>query len=672
MVLPDLETLLLRLSPGQRRALAQPGVEDALLALLGGMQMDLESGASSLLEESQTQQESINKTLFSAFEAAWDGMAILNAEQRYVYLNEAHLRTYGYERLEELQGKSWRMLYGADELRRFDEEIIPLLQESGWWRGEAVGRRCDGTSFDQELTLLRAGDTNLICVVKDISSRKEAERALRESETKYRKLFDLAPEAIVVFDPQTEKVFEANPRACELYGLSKEELLKKSLKEFTVDVPRGEQQLYSILYKGPQSNFETTHFSKDGRNTLLLVNSVSIEYRGRPAILSFLRDVTELKKAETERARLFAAVEQATETVVITDAAGVIQYANPSFERTSGYTPDEALGKNPSFLKSGKQDGAFYRSMWETLKKGLPWQGHFVNRRKGGGLYEEEASISPVKDANGVIMGYVGVKRDVTAELAQAARLQHADKLAALGEFMSNYAHRVKNFLYALSINLAVSKRSIEKDPPDMENAKAYLGISIGELEKLIRFNRETLGYSRRENLRIERFNVNKLAEEVYDQTRLKLEGCGIELGMQLSTVSPVNGDYRALKDGLVNLVTNAQDAMPVGGRMIIRTDVIKIEVGDVEATTVPPGVYVRLCVQDTGDGIEEAVVPHIFEPFYTTKESGKGTGLGLAQVWSTMHQLGGGIDVDTERGKGATFRLYLPALAESVGTGEG
>src|SRR5690606_34813956 len=141
----------------------------------------------------------------------------------------------------------------------------------------------------------------------------------------------------------------------------------------------------------------------------------------------------ESQLAEASHARLAMAVEQAAETIVITDPDSTILYANPSFERTSGYTCAEALGQTPKLFRSGKHDDEFYRLMWAQLDAGETWRGHFINRRKDGTLYEEDATISPVRDNTGKVVNFVAVKRDVTREIQLEAHLLQAQKMESIG-----------------------------------------------------------------------------------------------------------------------------------------------------------------------------------------------------------------------------------------------
>ena len=165
------------------------------------------------------------------------------------------------------------------------------------------------------------------------------------------------------------------------------------------------------------------------------------------------RDITERKARRRLQRRLAAAVEQAAETIVITDVPGAILYVNPAFEKITGYSRQEALGQNPRVLKSGKHDAAFYRQMWHTLVKGEVWHGHFINQRKDGTLYEEDASITPIRDAAGQIVNYVAVKRDVSREVQLDVQLRQAQKMEAVGQLAGGVAHDFNNMLAVIRGN---------------------------------------------------------------------------------------------------------------------------------------------------------------------------------------------------------------------------
>ena len=191
-------------------------------------------------------------------------------------------------------------------------------------------------------------------------------------------------------------------------GRSSHELLQ-------TDHPLGMAQIDALLERDGQWKGELTQTTKDGRKLIVEGQwTVAVDAQGNKTVLEANRDITERKRAEAENLLLATAIEQAAETVVITDRDAKIQYVNPAFTRTTGYTRGEAIGQNPRILKSGQHDAKFYQEMWATLTAGKLWRGEFTNRRKDGTLYMEEATIAPVRDASGEITNYIAIKSDIT------------------------------------------------------------------------------------------------------------------------------------------------------------------------------------------------------------------------------------------------------------------
>ena len=194
------------------------------------------------------------------------------------------------------------------------------------------------------------------------------------------------------------------------------------------------------------------------------------------------QDITIRKQAEIDRERLLSAIEQSHETIVITDTDGNIQYTNPSFEETSGYSCSEVQGQNPRVLKSGVQDQTFYKQLWETISAGNTWTGRMVNKRKDGALYTEDVAITPVKDRQGIIVNYVGVKRDVTKDLELEKRISQAQRMEAIGTLAGGIAHDFNNLLFPI---IGISEMLLEDLPEESleyENAKEILfGCEAGK-----------------------------------------------------------------------------------------------------------------------------------------------------------------------------------------------
>jgi len=377
-----------------------------------------------------------------------------------------------------------------------------------------------------------------------------------------------------------------------------------------------------------------------------------------------IEDETARRTAEEARVRLATAVEQSGETIVITDIYGTILYANPVFEKSTGYTCAEALGKNPRILKSGRHDEEFYRRMWETLKRGEVWSGHFFNRRKDGTLYEEDATISPVRDTRGEIVNFVAVKRDITHEMQLEAQLREAQKMEAIGQLAGGVAHDFNNILAAILMQSELD--AMTENIPD--NVRVGLREISSYAERAASLTRQLLLFSRRQVMQARDLELNDLVTSLVKMLRRII---GEDVGMQLNLhpkALRTHGDSGMLDQVLLNLVVNARDAMPGGGRITIETGEKFFTPG--EAALIPdasPGRKVCLRVIDTGSGIGPENLVRIFEPFFTTKEPGKGTGLGLATVFGIVKQHGGWLTVKSEVGRGATFEAFFPAIETTV-----
>jgi two-component system cell cycle sensor histidine kinase/response regulator CckA len=358
---------------------------------------------------------------------------------------------------------------------------------------------------------------------------------------------------------------------------------------------------------------------------------------------------------------LRTAVEQAAESVVVTDARGVIVYVNPAFERITGYRSDEVVGQTPLILKSGAQDAAFYENLWATLTAGRVWQGRFVNRRKDGSLYTEEATICPVRDARGVVVNYAAVKRDVTRELLLEEQYYRAQKMEAVGRLTAGIAHDFNNILTAIDGFAELVSLALAPNDPLQESIRMVLN-SGHHAESLIG---QLLAFSRKQAARPATLKLNEVVAAVDKMLRRVI---GEDITLQVTLLPglwPIRADMSQVEQVILNLAVNARDAMPRGGRLTIETANVTLD-GQYAGRRLDlqAGEYVLLMVGDTGIGMSEEVKARIFEPFFTTKED-QGTGLGLATVYGIVRQCGGDVRVHSQEGVGTTFEVYLPRVEQ-------
>ena len=389
-------------------------------------------------------------------------------------------------------------------------------------------------------------------------------------------------------------------------------------------------------------------------------------------------EIAERKLAAEERERLFTAIEQSADAIVITDTNWIITYVNPAFKVVTGYGGDEAIGRHLRFLKSAKHDRDFYRRIRETLKSGQVWSGRITHREKDGAFYETEATATPVRNESGAIISFVSSYRDITARLKLEKDLRQAHKMEALGALAGGIAHDFNNILAAILGNAEIALHKNLKCEPaqvNLENVIKAAGRAADLVRRILAFTRQT------EHLR-QAVPVVPLVEET-----LNLLAPSLPDSIKICSDTPsspeemvVLADPTEVHQVLINLCTNAAHAMlKKGGLLLVGLSrVIVSPSGNFKSPefapgwerSLDPGPYVCLSVSDTGTGIDPSVMERIFDPYFTTKPVGEGTGLGLSVVQGIVRSNGGAITVKSERGRGATFKVFLPALEKRTPAG--
>lgn len=510
--------------------------------------------------------------------------------------------------------------------------------------------------------------------LRELAERKRAEEALLRSEAKYRTLFEAAGEAIILskVDGVEFKVADCNASAITMFGGPYEQLVGTDIMDVSPPVQPdgrpskevGDEKIQAALQGQPQS-FEWRHCRFDGVefDAEVLLNRVDLgeeEYY----LQAIIRDVTERKRAEQERRRLSVVIEQAPESVIITDIDAAILYINPAFEQETGYTRTEVIGQNPRILQSGQHDPVFYEDLWTTLIAGKVWHGRIVNKKKDGTLYTIEATIGPVHNELGQIVNYVSMRRDVTRELQLEEQYMRSQRMEAVGQLTGGIAHDFNNLLTAINgFAELIQYRLLPDDPlQELINNILHSGRRAADLVK------QLLAFSRKQIIEPKVLNLNLVVVDMGAMLQ-RVIGENIQLKMMLSPdLWSVKVDPAQIEQIIANLAVNARDAMPDGGQLTIETGNVVLD-SDYVATHLgaQPGEHILLAMSDTGIGISEEVQAHIFEPFFTTKEVGKGTGLGLATVYGIVKQNNGNIWVYSEEGHGSTFKIYLPRSPEPM-----
>ena len=503
----------------------------------------------------------------------------------------------------------------------------------------------------------RDGETapfRVFSTFEDITGRKRAVEALRESEERFRSLVETLTDWVWEVDAGDRYVY-ASPRVAQVLGYTPEEILGRTPFDLMVPEEAARMREAFQVYKAGRRPFallENVNVRRDGRTVIMETSGTPVigpdgglrGYRGTD------RDITQRRQAETERRRLATAVDQATEAFLITDTQGVIEYVNPAFERITGYRGDEVIGLTPRIVKSGRQDVAFYEHLWRTILAGEVWTGTLINCRKDGTEYHEAMTITPLRDERGDVVRFVAVKADITARVDLERQLAQAQKMEAVGRLAGGVAHDFNNILQAMLTTTQLLGMPRDDDPSaPREEARELESL----VERASQLTRQLLLFSRRERTRPEPGDLNDVVRTVERLLR-RLLRANISVGVELAGEPlPVRADHGQLEQVMVNLAINASDAMPEGGALTITSGA---DGGD--------GVWFAL--SDTGGGIPAALREKIFEPFFTTKEPGRGTGLGLAVVHGIVAAHGGRIAVESADGGGTTFRVWLPRMADA------
>jgi PAS domain S-box-containing protein len=506
---------------------------------------------------------------------------------------------------------------------------------------------------------------------------REAERKLRQSEAWYRSILQDATVGIWIFEGKSLRY--TNNTCAQMFGYaSAEEMLEAGrtdfwaafihpqyharLQERAARAQKGETPPLSPYWEG---------IRKDGGRFWLQSTGQHITWEGRPAVLSFLADVTERKTAEDalqESERRFRSVTQlAHDAIISADARGVILTWNRGARTIFGYTEEEIVGQPLLRLIPERYRDAHQRELARLQVTGASQvQGktvELVGLRKDGSEFPLELSLTAWQAPQGPC--YSGIIRDITERKQWQAQLQQAQKMEAIGTLSGGIAHNFNNLLAIIIGYTELATADLSSTSPSRQYLQEVLTAS-NRARDLVQ---QILTFSRKSNAGRGPVHLPPLVKETLKLLRASLPAT-IEIRQHIDRqVGVVLADPTQMHQVLMNLCTNAEYAMrATGGVLEVRLEAVDLDEAFAAAhPEVKPGAYVRLTVQDTGCGIEPEVVGRIFEPFFTTKEVGEGTGMGLAVVHGIVTECGGTITVHSTPGKGTRFQIYLPCVPETV-----
>lgn len=459
-------------------------------------------------------------------------------------------------------------------------------------------------------------------------------------------------------------VLAHNEVFARLWGHDRENLigchLRQVMPESTFET--GKQHAMPLFENGAGDSYR---WVVEGRTYDVNVFPVRDAQGNVPSITVLALDVTEKLRDEEERVLLEAAINSAAESILVTDTNGVLEYVNPAFEELSGYSRSELEGRNYQDMGFGRQDEAFYGQVWQTILAGQVWSGNFVNCYRNGKTVHENATISPILDAGGDVHHFITVKRDVTRELQLEQQLQQAQKLEALGTMAGGIAHDMNNVFSIILGRCELALPTLDENEPAHESLEIITKTarrSSKMVKRLLTFARKNVGET----------GPLHIASMIQEQAKFMHSYLPSNVTVQEDirvTDEIIIADAAEVQQAFVNLVNNSNYAMqPGGGTLEIGLETVTVE-RPVMVTTgsLVPGSYVRLRIGDTGYGMDAETQLRMFDPFFSTKAPGEGTGLGLPMVHGSVLRLGGQIDVQSEPGRGTRIDLYWPRAEEGT-----
>jgi len=498
----------------------------------------------------------------------------------------------------------------------------------------------------------------VVLVFRDITKEYKILKDLQKSEERFARLSSLTYEGIMIH--KSGIVLDVNPAFERITGYSIDELTDKNIIELLIPIK------YHKLVLGNLNNavvvsYEIEVIRKDGKIIPIEVESRKIEFENdyKNIRVTAFRDISRKKEREYEILKLSKAITQSPVSVVITDIDGKIEYANRKFIELTGYSLNEAIGKTPRILSSGKHDKIFYKELWETILSGKEWTGEFHNKKKSGELYWESAKISSIKNIDGKIINFIAVKEDITEKkkmidevIKAKEEAEKADKMKSI--FLAQMSHEIRTPINALVSMSSLLRYDFEKIVTEDQKQSFNIIDRAGNriirtIDLLLNLSEIQAGTYEKENNKFDLYSEVLLV--LVAENKKNAENKNIDLTLtntELDTI--LFADYNTVNQIFVQLIDNAIKYTKVGK---VAIKVYRNEEENLEVE-----------IKDTGIGIDEKYLPNLFEPFsqeemgYTRKYEGNGIGMALVKKYCELNNIK--IEVESKKSVGTTFRVVF------------
>jgi PAS domain S-box-containing protein len=605
-------------------------------------------------------------------EQAADGIFLLGENYNFLMANAEFCKMSGYM-AEELLGLNILDTYPR-ELRDAAKVRNAQIKAGEKMRFERPMKRKDGSVFPVEMSARKLADGTMQGIAHDITERKHRESELALERSLLGALMESIPDYIYFKDTESRfiRTSKAHARA---FGLrdAKEAIGKTDMDFFSKEHARKayDDEQHIIRTGEPILNVEEKETWPNRPDTWALTTKMPLRDQEGNIIGSFgiTRDITELRhlqqNLEQERSLLRTLIDSLPDYVYLKDRDSRFILTNKAQAQLVGASdPGELIGRTDYDFVPKELADRYRADDLKIMQSGIG----VVNieepsKAAGGGLRKVLTTKVPISDAAGAVTGLVGISRDVTEFTRLQEQLQQAQKMEAIGQLTGGIAHDFNNVLQAITGYCEVLTLRL----PDEENLK-YVAEITKAAHRAAALTAQLLAFSRKQILRPQIVNTKDLIRSMHMMLE-RVIGEDIELR---TLIDPNTGNFLAdpgqMEQILLNLAVNARDAMPLGGKLTIETESRTFDEAYVhDHPGAKVGEYVRIAVSDTGVGMDQETLLHLYEPFFTTKEIGKGTGLGLATVYGIVKQSEGYINCYSELGRGTTFTIYLPLTIEGA-----